>query len=71
MPAAVPVPSSVTAPLIATLFAAASVMPASGVVLPTLPASVIALPEESVSLLAPSTVDVKAMLPPAASETSF
>ena len=68
VPAAVPMPSSVSASFTATLLAADSVMPASGVVPPTAPASPIAPPEESVSLLAPSTVDLKLMPPPATSD---
>ena len=71
VPGAEPVPSRVTALSTATRLAAAIVMPASGVVPPTVPDSVIALPEESVRRLAPSTSDVRVMLPPAASDTAF
>ena len=69
VPAAVPVPSRLRAPLTATLAALASVMPVSGVVPPTSPASVIARPAESVSRFAPSTVEEKAMSVPALSVT--
>ena len=70
VPAAVPAPSSVIAPLTATLLAFVSVIPCSGVALPTAPASEIALPEESVSLRAPSTVEENPMSPPEVIATS-
>ena len=70
VPAVVPVPSSVIAPFTATLLAFVSVIPCSGVALPTAPANVIAMPEESVGLRAPSTVDEKPMFPPEVSATS-
>ena len=70
VPAGVPAPSSVTAPVTARPAARATVMPVSGAMPPTSPANETLPPAESRSLLEPSTVEENRMAPPALSKGS-
>jgi hypothetical protein len=69
-PDAVPVPSSVSSSLIATLAAFEMVRPVSADVLPIASANVTAPPADTVSRCRPSTVFANEIAPPAVSVTS-